>query len=43
MSEEPGRDKGERAPVERGRRMDRGIGPFEARLGEKDAERRGAR
>ena len=39
VAEEPGRDKGERAPVEPCRRMDCGIGPFEACLGEKDAER----
>ena len=28
VAEEPGRDDGERAPIERGRRMDRGIGPL---------------
>ena len=42
VAEEPDRDDGERPPVERGRRMDRGMGPCEARLGEKDGERPGA-
>ena len=41
VAEKPGRDEGQRTPIERGRRIDGGIGPFEARLGEKDAKRPG--